>query len=105
MNSGVSIGPLLLLAQWTPFLSDAFSCLVRRFTGIMFSVSMYIGSSNVKQGGVQFIVSGDCFLHSMIEFGCSFARSVAVVRRSAARLQLPISQRIVLLQKILVHYN
>jgi hypothetical protein len=38
--------------------------------------------------------------HSMIEFGCSFTKAVAFVRRSAVRHQLPISQRTILLQHL-----
>ena len=38
--------------------------------------------------------------HSMLEFGCSFERAVAFVRRSAVRHQLPISQRTTLLQHL-----
>lgn len=40
--------------------------------------------------------------HSMMEFGCGLERSCAFVRRMAVRNQLPISQRIMLLQHLMV---
>jgi hypothetical protein len=39
--------------------------------------------------------------HSMIEFGCGLERSCAFVRRIAVRNQLPVSQRIMLLQHLI----
>eukprot|EP00980_Cylindrotheca_fusiformis_P017199 scaffold5296_cov215-Cylindrotheca_fusiformis.AAC.2 len=40
--------------------------------------------------------------HTMIEFGCGLHRSCAFVRRMAVRNQLPISQRTMLLQHLML---
>jgi hypothetical protein len=40
--------------------------------------------------------------HSMIEFGCGLQRSCAFVRRMSVRNQLPMSQRAMLLQHLML---